>query len=187
MKAKFASLIEPAFANFSCWLSSLDIRIVRRCAAGTRTSLGQRSAIFVSRCGNGWMYPALAALFIVREKNAALRPLLAAATSIAILHCFYPLLKNRISRSRPYQILPELNPLLPTLDRHSFPSGHAMTLTAAFTPFVLAFSGTMWSATPIWAAMAWSRIASAHHFPTDILGGTILGAAVAYPVAVLIC
>jgi undecaprenyl-diphosphatase len=162
----------------------LEIRLVRLFAP--HTLLGRRSAVFVSRCGNGWIYPVLATIFIVRRQGAALRPLVAAAISIAILHCFYPLLKTRFGRSRPYEVVPELHPLFAPLDPHSFPSGHAMTLTAALVPFAMAFSGTIWSAATIWAAMAWARVASGHHFPTDILGGTVLGAGVAYPIAIWI-
>lgn len=183
MKRILVRLDDSALGHFFSRVSALEIQMVRHFAAGARTSLGQRSAIFFSRCGNGWLYPVLAILFIVRNRGAAFLPLFAAATSIAILHCVYPLLKKWIGRARPYQVLPELNPLLPTLDLHSFPSGHAMTLTAALIPFVLAFSETIWLATMIWAAIAWARIASAHHFPSDIIGGTILGAAVAYPIA----
>ena len=37
-----------------------------------------------------------------------------------------------------------------------------------------------------WAAMAWSRIACAHHYPSDVLAGTLLGASIAMPLAVLL-
>jgi undecaprenyl-diphosphatase len=34
--------------------------------------------------------------------------------------------------------------------------------------------------------MAWSRIATAHHYPSDIVGGAILGLIFAYPLSLCI-
>jgi undecaprenyl-diphosphatase len=75
-------------------------------------------------------------------------------------------------------------PLLPALDQHSFPSGHAMTLPAALVPMALQFPQTMGLAFATGLLMAWARLASAHHYPSDVAVGAALGVAVSYPISV---
>ena len=75
-------------------------------------------------------------------------------------------------------------PLLRALDEHSFPSGHAMTLTAALVPFVLAFPHVLGLAFATWLLMAWARLASAHHYPSDVAAGAVLGVCVSYPISI---
>ena len=73
------------------------------------------------------------------------------------------------------------------LDRYSFPSGHAMTAAAFGTPIIVAASPF---AIPIviaaCALVSWSRIALGHHYPSDIVAGTVLGAIIAATVAMVV-
>ena len=73
--------------------------------------------------------------------------------------------------------------LLETLDEHSFPSGHVMTLTAALVPIVLALPATLPLSLGAWCAMAWARLASAHHYPSDIFAGAGIALVVSYPLS----
>ena len=62
---------------------------------------------------------------------------------------------------------------------HSFPSGHTATATAA----AIVLSTLVPRATPLFvvlaAAVAYSRVYVGVHFPLDILGGAVIGAATA--------
>ena len=73
---------------------------------------------------------------------------------------------------------------LQALDQHSFPSGHAMTLPAALVPLSMQFPQTMGLAFATCLLMAWARLASAHHYPSDVAVGTVLGFSVSYPISV---
>jgi undecaprenyl-diphosphatase len=103
--------------------------------------------------------------------------------AMLIAHLLYPWIKLACARERPFAICDQLRPLLKTLDRLSFPSGHLMTLTAASVPILLVFPHFWPGVALVWLAMAWSRVACAHHFPTDVIAGTALGVSIATPLS----
>ena len=88
-------------------------------------------------------------------------------------------LRAAIPRDRPPLHYPEPAPLVHVPGSHSFPSGHSATsfacaaMLASFRPrltlplFLLA------------AAVAYSRVYVGVHYPLDVLGGALLGVAVA--------
>jgi undecaprenyl-diphosphatase len=132
----------------------------------------------MSRLGNGPIYAPLVALVIVLHPHEAAAIILCAAISILLLHCVYPLLKRATARPRPRDVAPNFADSVPPLDKYSFPSGHVMTLTAALTPVVHA-APRMWPfGLVVWAAMAWSRLATGDHYASDVAAGTAMGAAV---------
>jgi undecaprenyl-diphosphatase len=69
------------------------------------------------------------------------------------------------------------------MDEFSFPSGHSMTITAALVPIVAAFPGALLPSIALWMSIGWARLASAHHYPSDLIAGGALGAAVSYPIS----
>ena len=166
-------------------LHRADLILVHLCASSARPLLWRRFAISFSWLGNGLIYPALAASLVLVDGARAVHTIIAAAINLGLLHCLYPAIKRRWARARPYRADPRLTPLLKVLDEHSFPSGHAMTLTAALVPTVLVFPEALPPSLTLWGAMAWARLASAHHYLTDVLAGTALGLLVAYPLSQL--
>jgi undecaprenyl-diphosphatase len=170
------------------WLLTLSYRevvLVARICRGNRHASVRRLAFIVSWLGNGLFYLMCAGV-LLWFAGAATRPVAVAAAAIGIAHIVYPWIKLACGRPRPFEIDRALAPLLPPLDQHSFPSGHAMTLTAALLPLAVAWPFAWPLVLLAWAAMAWSRIACAHHYPSDVLAGTLLGASVAMPLAVLL-
>lgn len=82
-------------------------------------------------------------------------------------------------RDRPFIADPEQDPLVGTSLDLSFPSGHAATSFAGAT--LLAWYAPRLTV-PLYALaalVAWSRVYVGVHYPLDIVGGAILGAAVA--------
>lgn len=106
-----------------------------------------------------------------------------AALNAAIIHLIYPILKKGFRRRRPYQMDFGLNSSLKTLDEYSFPSGHVMTLSGVLLPVILAIPAAALPALALITAMGWSRVATAHHFPSDVLVGAVLGVVVASPIS----
>jgi undecaprenyl-diphosphatase len=165
-------------------LSAVELLVVHRAARTARPRLARSSAIALSWLGNGWVYPALGIGSIAAAGQEAVPVLAAGTLNAVVLHCVYPVIKRVVARPRPYQRDVTLVPLLPALDQHSFPSGHAMTLPAALVPLALQFPHTVSFAFAVCALMAWARLASAHHYPSDVAAGTALGVSVSYPLSV---
>jgi len=164
-------------------LLQADVCVLRWCVISARPALGRGSAVVFSWIGNGVVYPVLAAMLLLASGARGGGAIVAAAVNVGVLHSFYPFIKKRTARPRPYRTYSDLISLLKALDEHSFPSGHAMTLTAALVPIVLALPATLWESLALWCVMAWARLASAHHYPSDVLAGTALGLAVSYPLS----
>jgi undecaprenyl-diphosphatase len=168
------------------WLqrfAAADLAAVRFLSRWAQPAGIRHLAIGVSKLGNGWIYLILAPLVFFGLGRGGWPVVLLAGLNAALLHMLYPILKRRFRRRRPYRVDERLPSLLKTLDEHSFPSGHAMTITGVLAPIVLAWPAMGVSAMLIVLSMAWSRIATAHHYPTDVIAGVALALAVSYPLS----
>ena len=161
-----------------------DLEAVRIVSRTARSSSGRLCAVGISKLGNGWLYPLLAALIFVDWGLAGFRIVLLAVVNAALLHCFYPIIKRRFRRLRPFTVDPKLQSLLATLDEHSFPSGHVMTLTGVLAPIVILWPASAASAVLMACCLGWARVATGHHFPSDVFAGAVLGVGVGYPISV---
>lgn len=86
------------------------------------------------------------------------------------------ILKNIVHRMRPYVLDPSIVLMIKAPRDYSFPSGH--TLVAFETYFFLHRERYAWIFLVLAILIAVSRMALMVHYPTDILGGIILGAVV---------
>jgi len=163
-------------------LANPEIGIVDWTHAAARRQHLQPAAVAMSWLGNGTIYLILAVALVAFAGDAAWRELAVAALCGAISHLVYPAIKRVAGRPRPFEHRPGLVVASIPLDAFSFPSGHLMTLSATMTPVLFAWPSLWLIALALWLALAWSRVATAHHYPSDLLGGTLLGVAVALPV-----
>lgn len=131
--------------------------------------------IFVSKIGEGgmvWIASALIMLLFKRTSKCGLLMLL------SMLICFITgelIIKNIVCRIRPCYIDTAMELLVSRPDSYSFPSGHtASSFTAASIIFYF-FRKSGVFALLFAALMAFSRMYLFVHFPTDILGGFLLG------------
>ena len=162
-----------------------DLEVVRFVTRATDSKSGRLFAILVSKLGNGWIYPILAAVvFFAWGWDGGKRIILIAGVNAGLMHILYPIIKRRIKRLRPFKVDPGLPSLLKTLDEHSFPSGHAMTLAGVLTPLVLLWPASAIAAVVMSVCMAWSRVATGHHYPSDVFAGAALGVGLGYPLSV---
>ena len=85
-------------------------------------------------------------------------------------------LKPLVSRIRPYEVKDQVKLLVGQLKDFSFPSGHTSASFAAATAIWL--SNRKWGIAALILAsiIAFSRLYLYVHFPTDILGGAVIGA-----------
>lgn len=184
MRLTPAAATLPAPINPASWLRKAaiaDLAVVHYCASMTRRATIKWLAITISKLGNGWIYLILIPPIALELGSKALPTLACALVNAAFLHVIYPVLKRRFRRRRPYRADPQLVSLLQTLDEHSFPSGHVMTLTGVLLPIIFALPATRAPALGLVLTMAWSRMATAHHYPSDVIAGVAMGAAIAFP------
>jgi undecaprenyl-diphosphatase len=160
----------------------IEGRIVERCVEHAQRRGLIPVAGLITRAENGWVYPIAAAFLLV----VSARCVAAAAASLAVAFTIYPPLKRTVARIRPCHASAYFIDAPPPLDRYSFPSGHAMTAAAFGVPVILAAPA---AAIPLvllgFALVSWSRIALGHHYLSDVLGGSLIGAGIAAVVAPL--
>jgi len=84
-------------------------------------------------------------------------------------------LKPLIARLRPSDIYPDIALLIPRPHDYSFPSGHTMSSFAVATVLFLSFKRIGIFALLLAALIAFSRLYLYVHYPTDILGGIVIG------------
>ncbi len=179
----------PEIVPQSLWkerLRRVDLAAVRVISRSARPKVGRASAIAISKLGNSWLYLIIISIVFEGLGRTGFRVVFVGALNVGLLHCMFPYIKRWIGRPRPFRVDPRLPSLLAVLDEHSFPSGHAMTLSGVLVPVVLVWPATAISAATLMVLMAWSRIATGHHYPSDIVAGAILGILLAYPISTCI-
>lgn len=131
-----------------------------------------------SRLGDGWVW--VGALLVVGfaggNSGAAAAVRLFSVGAIDLV--LYRIIKRWIARPRP-SVSTSLIQRVRPLDVFSFPSGHVMHAVACsivLTAYFPAAAVVVW---PLTTLIALSRVILGLHYPSDVIAGAALGAAVA--------
>jgi undecaprenyl-diphosphatase len=129
----------------------------------------------VGTLGAVWLAIGLALALVRRRPDLLL--LVLAADGVADLAALG--LKRLVGVDRPPVRYAEPKALVHVPGDHSFPSGHAATSFACATVLAFAFPRLAAPLYVLAAAIAYSRVYVGVHYPFDVVGGALLGIAVA--------
>ena len=134
--------------------------------------------MWLSNAGTlGLVWIALALVLALLRRQPSLLLLVVAADGLA--DGLARAVKAVVDRPRPPVRYAKPEPLVAVPHDHSFPSGHAATSFACATILATAVPRLAVPLYVLAAAIAFSRVYVGVHYPLDVLGGALLGLAVA--------
>ena len=162
------------------WIMNLEFWVLDGIQT-LRTPAGDVLMPFITSFGNGgviWIVLTVILLLIPKTRKTGL--ILGAALILDGILCNL-LLKNLMRRIRPCDINDAVRLLIPYPSDYSFPSGHTAVSFAAASALYFAGEKYLWKAALVLAAfIAFSRMYLYVHYPTDVLGGVVIGIIAGY-------
>jgi undecaprenyl-diphosphatase len=166
-----------AFAAVTGRVTAMDMAFFRLLAAVNLPKSVTYSLVLLVRSGDGWIWALVASalwffLPFPEMERVVLHCVLAIGISLAI---YFPV-KFIGRRLRPYEKGLEVKPLVPPLDKYSFPSGHTMNNLAVALTLASHFPALSLPAIAIPILLGALRVLFGVHYLSDIIGGGALGA-----------
>lgn len=130
-------------------------------------------------CDHGEIWILLAVVLLCIQKERKYGASVGCALALDVVSCNL-ILKPLFDRMRPCEVNSSVNLLVSMPQDASFPSGHTAVSFAAV--FALKYAGSpLWKPALVYACLvAFSRMYLYVHWPSDILGGALLGALVGW-------
>lgn len=146
-----------------------------------RTPIGDIIIPLLTRLGDaGIIWILLTIILLIIPKTRKSGAALAVALCINAILC-NGILKNLFKRIRPCDINTSIQLLIKRPDDFSFPSGHTACSFAAVSALMFVRESKLWKPALLLALLiAFSRLYLYVHYPTDILGGIIVGTIAGY-------
>ena len=123
----------------------------------------------------GWFWIVLGVVLLIPKKTrkSGFTALLALIIGSVITNL---VLKTAVARIRPYDAVEGLVPLVKKLRDYSFPSGHTCASFSCAVVYYKMYPDIKGKGAMVLAVLiALSRLYVGVHYPTDVLGGTIVG------------
>lgn len=130
----------------------------------------------ITRLGDaGMIWILLCIVLLLMPKTRKSGMVLLAALLVDLLICNV-ILKPTIQRIRPFDVITDIELLVKRPLDYSFPSGHTAASFTSVMALYLAGEKKLWIPALILAVLiAFSRLYLYVHYPTDVLGGVIIG------------
>jgi undecaprenyl-diphosphatase len=164
---------------FMARVDAAEYGLCRRLNRGASFALPRRIFQVASRLGDGIAWYVLLLLLPVLYGSAAVRPAAVMALTGAAGVLIYALLKRLFVRERPFITHAGIDRAAAPLDRYSFPSGHTLHAVSFTWQAMVHFPELAWVLVPLAALIAASRVVLGLHYPSDVLAGAAIGAALA--------
>jgi undecaprenyl-diphosphatase len=167
------------FNTFMARIDAAEYGLCRRLNRGAAFALPRRIFQIASRLGDGLIWYALILALPLLYGAAGVRPAIVMALTGALGVALYTLLKHLFVRERPFITHTGIDPAAAPLDRYSFPSGHTLHAVSFAWQASAHFPELGLVLLPLAALIAGSRVVLGLHYPSDVLAGAALGAALA--------
>ena len=131
-----------------------------------------------SRLGDGIFWYVLMLLLLVRYQADAMLPVAHMTAAGLVCTVLYKWLKRKTHRPRPFNRNLDISCVMAPLDQFSFPSGHTLHAVAFSIVALYYYPALGWLLLPFTMLVAVSRLVLGLHYPSDVLAGIAIGAAV---------
>lgn len=160
-------------------LMALDLALCLRWNLAQRRRLLRGFFAAISRAGDGPLWFSLIAILPSLFGAAGWATVAELVIVAAVALPLSRFLKARTGRPRPYLVEPAIELGAAPLDRFSFPSGHTLHAVALTVATAANHPPMLWVMAPLALLIAMSRVVLGLHYPSDVLAGAGIGAAVA--------
>lgn len=144
---------------------------------GMHNALLDSLMLFFTNLGDGGiLWIAISVILVISNKTRKCGLTMMGAMALSFL-LGNLIIKNMVQRARPCTLDPTVKLLIALPWDYSFPSGHTLNAFTASTVIFCYYRRWGVPAYMVAAMIAFSRMYLFVHFPTDILGGIILGIA----------
>jgi len=172
--------------RFFGWADTVEYHFCSRVNRVCNHNAIRQTFRLISRIGDGMVWYALMLALPLRFGLAGLKAAGVMAVTGAVGLMVYKTLKSTLVRERPYIRFAGIHPGIPPLDRYSFPSGHTLH-AVAFTTVAMAYFPVLgWILVPLALLIGASRVILGLHYPSDVLAGAAIGAALSATAVTLI-
>ncbi len=164
------------------FLYSIDLSVFYFFNHTLSFSLLDKFFVFITEAKN-WMITYVVLWCILFFKGGKRGKIIAVISLVVItvsdqLSSFF--VKNLIGRIRPCNALPDVKILAGCTDSFSFPSSHAVNNFAIAVFINRFYSNLKWILFIVATLVSISRIYVGRHYPSDVVGGAIIGSAIGY-------
>ena len=158
------------------WIQNMDAQILLFIQQYIRKDIFDGFWKTITFLGDGgWFWIALGVILLIPKKTR--KAGFTALIALAIGAVFTNLgLKQLVARTRPYDAVEGLVPLVAKLKDFSFPSGHTCASFSCAVVYYKMYPDIKGKGAMVLAVLiALSRLYVGVHYPTDVLGGAIVG------------
>lgn len=161
--------------RISAWVMNKDRRVLQFMNLRLRCAFLDRWMNLLTHLGGAVCTIIVALLFLLRPENR-FEAIIALAASHSLVH----VLKKSFSRKRPYESEKNIQMTTNPLQDYSFPSGHTTAVFSVSMTWSFSIPWIAFLLLPVALLVAFSRIYLAHHYPTDVAIGGLIGILFAY-------